>query len=527
MDITSDMRPTMREHDLSEPMVRAIFTGDYNAVLNCGTRTEKALIERGIMHAIESDLTAKGRRILKALKATQPAEPAAAPSEGVIEPAPQATEDHVAAIKPGDLVEAVTFCANPRTIRVRVTRKPERSSTSGTVLVGGEYSHFVTTESIRVIDEPPAVDETPAAAAIEGVIVTHAGVTMGTLPKHADNGDARSAIAALSNGQSLNLAELTDHFEPEEGEDVNGFMVEPRGDGRVAVYWVSGGSIRKRNGGPFGVELQIAANRLRAAGWRIEPKSLFCVFAWRPIGEVSMEISAQLEAEAVARLPKIKAGDLVEAETVSDVPGTIRVRVTGGPQHTPGQFGTVLPDVWGPVTVKTDSVRVVDETPAVPAPARELLHEEISYGIQYREGDGPWKSYIATSAICDEAEADDYIADLQALADPGTELRAVEVRTTRTALPRPDAPKPSDVESGPVAARKIRSGDRVYHLGGVRLVWKVVYQRDSHSLRVHTVPPAGESAAYYAFTFTPSEMTELVSRGPAVDVAGRPVDTTR
>jgi hypothetical protein len=157
----------------------------------------------------------------------------------------------------------------------------------------------------------------------------------------------------------------------------------------------------------------------------------------------------------------------------------------------------------------------------------ELLHEEISYGIEYRAGNGPWTSHITISAIRDEADADDYIADLQALADPDTELRAVEVRTTHTALPQPGEPKPSDIEHGPLEARKLRSGDRIDHCGRVRLVWKVEYQRNTHSLRVHTVPPAGEDAEYYTSTFTPREMTELVSRGPAVDVTGRPVDDAR
>lgn len=483
----------IRKYNLSSGMLAAIHSGANGAILNCAAVTESALIRRGIMHPTQSNLTEMGRDILAALLAPQ------------------------------DVVAA------------------------------------------------------PAPKVLEGFVVTHAGTTKGSLPKHSTDGDTRAAIAALSAGSGLKLAELADHFEPDEGEEVQGFMIEPRGNGRVAVYWLFGGSIRERNGEPFRVELEIAADKLRAAGWRIERKSLFCVFAWRPVEEFITETAVQIEAEAVARLPKITAGDLVEAETVSTMPRAIRVRVDREPWQNSGKFGTVLCDAKGAVVVKTASIRVIDETPAgedepiVDEPlARwavaigpderlwigfherdraircaagyglgddairdrhatqpELLHEEINYGIQYRVGNGPWRSHITTSAIRDEAEADDYIGDLQALAGPDTELRAVEVRTTHTALPQPGEPKPCDIERGPMAARKIRAGDRVYHGGLVRLVWKVEYQRTTHSLRVHTVPPAEENAAYFAFTFTPSEMTDLVSRGPAVDVTGRPVDTTR
>jgi hypothetical protein len=158
---------------------------------------------------------------------------------------------------------------------------------------------------------------------------------------------------------------------------------------------------------------------------------------------------------------------------------------------------------------------------------RELLHESVSYGIQWRPAGSDWTGHVTSSALHSTAEADDYIADMQALAGPGLEVRAVEIRLTHTALPAPAAAQPSDVDHGPVAARTLRSGCRIDLHGAERLVWKVEYMHAGNYLRVHTVPPVGEHPDYFTFTLMPHDRTELVSRGPAVDVAGEPVDTTR
>jgi hypothetical protein len=151
----------------------------------------------------------------------------------------------------------------------------------------------------------------------------------------------------------------------------------------------------------------------------------------------------------------------------------------------------------------------------------------VSYGIQWRTAGGDWKGHVTSAALHSTAEADDYIADAQALAEPGIELRAVEIRLTHTALPAPAAAKPSDVDHGPVAARTLRSGCRIDLHGAERLVWKVEYFHAGHYLRVHTVPPVGEHPGYFTFTLTPGDTVELISRGPAVDVTGQPTDTPR
>ncbi|MFC4506613.1 MULTISPECIES: hypothetical protein [Streptomyces] len=476
MNITRDMRTVMRQYELTEPMVRAIYTGENDEVIDCNWRTEAALIERRLMHRTMSNLTLEGRDVLAALKA----------AEGVV---------------------------------------------------------------------APAAVETPAPKVVEGRIVGHAGVTKGSLPKHSDDPHVRAAIGALGN---LKLAELTDDFDPKEGADVRGFMVEPRGHGRVAVYWVFGGLLRDYNDKPFRVELQIAADNLRDACWRVEPtaKSSLCMFAWGPIDEFSMDIGKQQEADAVARLPKIQAGDVVEAEAASPVPDTIRVRVTGEPQHNPVHFGTVLSTAEGTIVVKTDSVIVADGTPAslAPmseaferniaaandvlagidfgedeplAPAPERLRDDVSYAIQWRKDGGKWHGDVTTSALHGRDEADAYVADVQALAEPGVEVRAVEHRLTHTVLPMPGEAKPSDVDHGPIDARTLRSGCRVDLYGAERLIWKVEYLHAGNYLRFHTVPPAGEHPSYFVFTKSPGEQVELISRDPAVDVTGRPVVDAR
>ncbi|MFB6881404.1 hypothetical protein ACFCY8_11265 [Streptomyces noursei] len=472
MNIHGDMRRVMRQYGLTEPMVRAIYSGAGDAIIDCNWRTEAALVERGLMHRVNSNLTPKGQRVLAALKAAEGA-------EGVVEPA--------------------------------------------------------------------AVD-TPAPKVVEGVIVSHAGVTKGFLPKHCDDLDVRAAIAALGN---LKLAELTDDFDPKEGADVRGFLVEPRGGGRVAVYWVFAGLLRDHNDKPFRVELQIAADRLREAGWRVEPttRSSLCAFAHRPV-----PVDPVPESEWTQFPVQVKVGDLIEAKTATRnaEPSTVRVRVDREPWLI-NRDSAAISDGAGLNSVFTDTIRVIDETLAAPAPmseaferniaaansvladvdfgedeppapALQILRDDVVYGIQWRKDDGKWKGHVTTAVPSSRAEVDAYVADVQALAAPGIEVRAVEHRVTHTALPMPGEAKSSDADHGPVDARTLRSGCRVDLYGAERLIWKAEYLHAGNYLRIHTVPPAGEDPSYFGFTMTPTEQVELISRGPAVDVTGDPVD---
>lgn len=157
---------------------------------------------------------------------------------------------------------------------------------------------------------------------------------------------------------------------------------------------------------------------------------------------------------------------------------------------------------------------------------RELVSQETEYAIQFRQDGGPWHRHITASAIRDEAEARDYIADLKALAQPGFDFRAVERLVTHTALSQGITATPADIEPGPVPARKLRSGSLINWRGWDRLVWSVEYNHNSHAVRVFTVPPNDLNPHLFAYTLSPGELVELVAQGPAVDLTGQPVDAT-
>ncbi|MEW1551465.1 hypothetical protein [Streptomyces tsukubensis] len=131
-----------------------------------------------------------------------------------------------------------------------------------------------------------STEKTVERPAVEGAVVTHGGRAVGTAPQHAADTDARAALGVLG---ELELAEVTDETDisarpGDAGHDpeARGFLVEPRGGGRVAVYWVQDGRHVRPGGEPWARRLRDASERLREAGWRIEPTSVRCVFAWRP-----------------------------------------------------------------------------------------------------------------------------------------------------------------------------------------------------------------------------------------------------
>ncbi|QAX92809.1 hypothetical protein SEA_AUSTINTATIOUS_48 [Streptomyces phage Austintatious] len=131
-----------------------------------------------------------------------------------------------------------------------------------------------------------ATEQAPARHAIEGVIVSHNGTTPGTAPKHSTDPDARAALDVLA---SLRLAEITNHTDvtaepgdPDHAPAAWGFLIEPRGHGRIALYWIEAGRYTRPDGKPFAVELEIGADKLRKAGWTIEPGDRRHVMAHRP-----------------------------------------------------------------------------------------------------------------------------------------------------------------------------------------------------------------------------------------------------
>ncbi|TLQ38829.1 hypothetical protein [Streptomyces marianii] len=109
----------------------------------------------------------------------------------------------------------------------------------------------------------------------------------GVAPEDATDPDAVAALAVLA---ELRLATVTDEHDITGGDDydktANGALVDPRGNGRVAVYWlVEGLYVTADRRKPHRTELRIIADKFRAAGWRIEPGPHGCVFVWRPSAE--------------------------------------------------------------------------------------------------------------------------------------------------------------------------------------------------------------------------------------------------
>ncbi|MGW3571632.1 hypothetical protein ACWDSL_48500 [Streptomyces sp. NPDC000941] len=58
----------IKAHKLSEPMLRALYTGENGEVVACGFRTERALIVRRLIHPALSTLTEKGTALLAELR---------------------------------------------------------------------------------------------------------------------------------------------------------------------------------------------------------------------------------------------------------------------------------------------------------------------------------------------------------------------------------------------------------------------------------------------------------------------------
>ncbi|MEU0275521.1 hypothetical protein [Streptomyces sp. NPDC006307] len=139
-------------------------------------------------------------------------------------------------------------------------------------------------DALRASDEAPH-ENAPARRVLEGRIVQHTGATEGCMPSDADHPDVLAARRALA---GLAVARMTDHHdvsEPtEEERDVRGYMVHPRGQGRVAIYWLEGGEMVRRNTPLHGAALDCLEDRMRRQGWETEPmgRSAQCLFAHVP-----------------------------------------------------------------------------------------------------------------------------------------------------------------------------------------------------------------------------------------------------
>ncbi|MDT0346774.1 hypothetical protein [Streptomyces litchfieldiae] len=157
---------------------------------------------------------------------------------------------------------------------------------------------------------------------VEGVIVEHAGTAEGSLPRHATHPDVVAARAALA---EVKPARLTDDIDTHRSADerdidrsVRGYMLDPRGNGRVAAYWIEGGLHTRPDSEPHTVELGFLRDRFERAGWTVEPKSLTCVFAWRPDGGDAAEQSPAPEPSTAADLTPMADRKLAENRCVHD-----------------------------------------------------------------------------------------------------------------------------------------------------------------------------------------------------------------
>lgn len=128
--------------------------------------------------------------------------------------------------------------------------------------------------------------ERPVAEIRLGLEALRAVDTDGSAPRHAEHTDVIAARLVL---QGLAAARLTDeHGErdqlTEEERQVRGYVIDPRGQGRVALYWMENGETVLRNTPQHGPALDILADRMRRQGWSVEPlrRSSACVFAHLP-----------------------------------------------------------------------------------------------------------------------------------------------------------------------------------------------------------------------------------------------------
>jgi hypothetical protein len=150
----------------------------------------------------------------------------------------------------------------------------------------------------RCADCTPQAGAELAGRVVEGTVVTHDGTAQGSAPKHATDPDVVAARQALD---GLAVATITDHHDltdpTEEERETRGYIIQPRGHGRVAVYWLEGGRIVRRDTPLDGAALDCLEDRLKRRGWTTEKmlRSSQCVFAHRP------QAAPEAPAEPAAR----------------------------------------------------------------------------------------------------------------------------------------------------------------------------------------------------------------------------------
>ncbi|MFE3905448.1 hypothetical protein ACFXPY_35465 [Streptomyces sp. NPDC059153] len=162
----------------------------------------------------------------------------------------------------------------------------------------------------RAAIEPAVVEQ----RVVEGVVVEHAGTAEGSTPSNASHPDVAAARVPLAR---LAAATMTDHHDVSEPTDaertVRGYLLDPRGQGRVALYWLEEGRIVRRDEQGHGASLDCLAWTMERAGWTVEKlrRSSQCVFAHRPAEDAK---PATVEPAAVEPAPTA-SGFLVDPWT--------------------------------------------------------------------------------------------------------------------------------------------------------------------------------------------------------------------
>ncbi|MGW8602973.1 hypothetical protein ACWGLB_28990 [Streptomyces sp. NPDC055893] len=187
----------------------------------------------------------------------------------------QRTAEQPGPFKAGDRI----VCADGRT-RTALGMAPEFADEPARVIVEGG-AQWLAAECEPARD----VETAPARPVLVGTIVQHDGATDGCVPADVEHPDVLAARRALA---GLAAARLTDHHdtsEPtEEQRDVRGYMVNPRGQGRVAIYWLEGGETIRRDTPLHGAALNCLEDRMKREGWQTERmgRSALCLFAHVP-----------------------------------------------------------------------------------------------------------------------------------------------------------------------------------------------------------------------------------------------------
>ncbi|MDX2813388.1 hypothetical protein PV410_12595 [Streptomyces sp. PA03-5A] len=131
----------------------------------------------------------------------------------------------------------------------------------------------------------PDLRQIKARPVVEAVVPGRPATGEGVAPRHAGHPDIDAAREALRPLRPAVVADDTEVTEPHQADpELRGYLLEPRGLGRVAAYWIEAGRAVSADDGWDGPSLAILADKLTMAGWTVTRPtgSGICVFAQRP-----------------------------------------------------------------------------------------------------------------------------------------------------------------------------------------------------------------------------------------------------